>query len=158
MVDGCPVHVKSHVISALPLGLCWALAGYPVPALVAMGAAVLTDTDHVIDYVLTQGKIASLKTMRTAYETFNIPKNYFFFHSWEFVFLTAIVAQMVHWPPLWALLSGWSLHLLLDQAYNGHCLGRYNVKPFFYFLCFRWRLDFEVLPLRKSYDREDERS
>ncbi len=145
------MRVAYHLLSAVPLGLAWALAGHPLAGLAAAGAAVLLDADHVLDYALTRGRLASLQTMRTAFETFDIPRNYFFLHSWECVLVALVAAWLLRWTLLWALLSGWALHLALDQAYNTVFLGRYNVRPLFYFLLFRWRLGFDVPALRQAF-------
>jgi hypothetical protein len=66
------------------------------------------------------------------------------------------IAMATHWIFVWALLSGWVLHLVIDQIYNGYCLGRYNVRMLFYWFWFRWLLDFEVMPLRKPCDGDGE--
>ena len=78
-----------------------------------------------------------------------VQKNYLFLHSWEIVIILAVFQGISPHPSIAAILAGYALHMLIDQIYNCYCLVKYNLKPFFYFLFYRMRFNFDVLPLRK---------
>ena len=142
---------KYHVLSSIPLGIgYYAMSKDPVNTLLAMGAAVLIDVDHILDYVLTQKRIDPIPKMVQAFDwLIYVKKNYLFLHSWEIVIALAVFQWISPHPSVMAILSGYGLHLLIDQIYNSYCLGKFNLKPLFYFLCYRMRFNFDVLPLRQ---------
>ena len=109
------------------------------------------DIDHFIDYVITQKRIDNIKIMAKSFETIDIVhKNYFFLHSWELVILFAIYLFFNPNSYLIAVFTGYSFHILLDQVFNTLFLGKFNLKILFYFLFFRMRYNFDVLPLRRK--------
>jgi hypothetical protein len=140
-----------HVVSSVPIGAAIYLTYHDVLSTVlAMGASVLIDVDHLIDYIITQKRIDPLEKVMKAFESFNIVrKNYFFFHSWE-IAIALLVLSFV-WPHefIVATLFGYSIHMTIDQVYNTHLLGKFNSKNAFYFFLFRLKHNFDVLPLRK---------
>lgn len=149
--------VGQHVISSLPLGAVYFLLSRNVLATsLAMTCTVIIDCDHFLDYIITQKRLASIKTMMQAFKTFRIVrKNYFFLHSWELIFLMASYLSLYPSPYLWACFTGYTFHILLDQVFNISFLGKNNLKVFFYFIIFRMRLNFDVPVLRRDNNCED---
>ena len=144
--------VKKHIIRSLPLGtIYYSYSGDILLTSMAMASAVLVDIDHCLDYVITQKRLASIKTMMDAFTGFKIVrKNYFVLHSWELIFLLASYISLCPSPYLFACFTGYTLHVLLDQVYNGFFLRKYNLRIPFYFFIFRMRKNFDVTRLRRS--------
>ncbi len=146
------MNVRQHIISTIPLSMTYySYSGDILLVSMAMASTVLVDVDHCLDYVITQKRLVSIKTMILAFKTFTIVrKNYFILHSWELVFLLSAYIFFYPNPYLFACLTGYAFHVLLDQIYNGSFLGKHNVKMLFYFLVFRMSLNFDVTLLRRS--------
>jgi len=156
------MNAKNHIISIVLFGVLYYLTnGNLFLTLTAMFSAVAVDSDHVIDYILTQKRVDSLKEMMKAFDTFEvIKKNYLIFHSWEFIILFGFFLFFYPSRFLIAIFTGCAFHLLLDQLFNTRFLGKYNVKSFFYFFFYRMKHNFEcylyglkvrVLGLEKKY-------
>mgnify|MGYP001224796372 CR=1 FL=1 len=149
--------VGQHLISSLPLGAVYFLLSRDVIASsLAMTCTVIVDCDHFLDYIITQKRFASIKTVLNAFKTFAIVrKNYFILHSWELIFLLAFYICLYPNPILLACFTGYAFHVLSDQVYNVFFLGKYNLKMLFYFIVFRMSLSFDISLLRRSNNFED---
>ncbi len=149
--------VRQHIISSLPLGAVFYLFSKDVLSTsLVMTCTVIVDCDHFLDYIITQKRLASIRTMRQAFKTFKIVrKNYFILHSWELIFFLASYISLYHSPFLFACFTGYIFHVLLDQVYNVFFLGKNNLKILFYFLIFRMSLNFDVPLLRRGNSCED---
>jgi hypothetical protein len=153
--------IKSHIITAVPLGIIYfCICKNVFLSFIAMLSTVLVDSDHAIDYLIIRRRVVSLKEMMKAFCSFKIiNKNYFIFHSWEFVVFLGVIILHKPLPVLIAVFVGFLLHLTCDQLYNTNFLGKYNCKPFFYFFIYRLAYGFEAIPLRKNgmdINKEDE--
>lgn len=148
------MRVKEHIISAVPFGIGYFLISRDLTATaIAVATTILLDIDHAADYVVIQKHIPSLRKMTEAFKSFGIiSKNYLWLHSWEFVFILA--GLLYFFPNRYgtAVFCGFTLHLLIDQIHNTCCMGKYNLKPLFYFLLYRIFMKFEVLKLRQKGD------
>ena len=149
--------VKKHMLSSLPLGaIYYFYSGDVLLTSMAMASTVLVDADHFLDYIITQKRFASIKTVLNAFKTFAIVrKNYFILHSWELIFLLAFYICLYPNPILLACFTGYAFHVLSDQVYNVFFLGKYNLKMLFYFIVFRMSLSFDISLLRRSNNFED---
>lgn len=147
--------VKQHVICSLPLGAVYYYFSRDILSTsLAVECSVIVDVDHFLDYFITQKRLASIRVMVAAFKTFKvIPKNYYLLHSWELVFLFAAYVFVYPNPYVFAVFTGYTFHMLLDQIYNRLFLGEYNVGGLFYFFFYRMRLNFDVLALRKRAGR-----
>ncbi len=143
--------VKMHIVSSLPLGIGYYLISKDLFAtFLAMVSTVFMDTDHILDYIITQRRIDSLNKILKAFDAFAVPKNYFLLHSWELMILLACILSFYPNPYLIAVLAGCVYHLFLDQVYNTLLLGRYNLKMLAYFFTYRMILNFDVRSLRRK--------
>jgi|TARA_B100002003_G_C14129655_1_gene543397 membrane-bound metal-dependent hydrolase YbcI (DUF457 family) len=149
--------IGQHVVSTLPLGAVYFLLSKDILATsLAMTCTVIVDCDHFLDYIITQKRLASIKTMMQAFKTFKIVrKNYYFLHSWELILLLAFYICLYPKPLLLACFTGYVFHVLLDQIFNVFFLGKYNLKILFYFIIFRISLNFDVSLLRRRNSFED---
>lgn len=144
--------LEGHLISAVPLGITyyWYTAD-PLMTAVSMAATVLIDADHYLDYLILVRRFDPPFYARQVYENNRVIDRYFFwFHSWELTLLGWMVFLNTNHSLLGAVLAGVSLHLLIDQLSNTHLLGRYSVKPWFYFMIFRAANGFKVQRLRRD--------
>ncbi len=143
---------EQHAICAIPLAVGY--FGFTRSVFLTVLAVVISlsiDIDHVLDYFLIKKSLASLQKMMSAFETFEIiHKNYFLFHSWEWVILGGIGLMFNPHPWIVAIFVGFSFHVFCDQIYNTSFLGRFNLKHLFYFLIYRAYFHFDVLTLRQS--------
>lgn len=144
--------ISQHIISSLPLAGVYYLITKNLPAaFLVVISTIAVDIDHVLDYVITQKRIDSIKKMTKAFETFDIVhKNYLLLHSWEALVLFAVCLFFFPNPYLIAIFTGYMFHLLCDQVFNSHFLGKYNTKSLFYFFLYRLHMNFDVLPMRKG--------
>lgn len=127
------MRLKGHLVSAAPLGLVvgWA-AGSAQAGLAAALAAGLLDGDHVLDYVVSNGRFESLGHMFRYCYRGRLKRFLLLAHAYE-VWLVGLWLLPLWLPPslVQGLLAGWLLHLVLDQLFN-------PVNPWTYFL--GWRL------------------
>ena len=135
---------KQHIISSIPLGIGYYLISKDITsALIAVGITNIIDIDHVLEYVIVNKKISSLKNMRKSFVTCDTyRKFYFFLHSWELLILLSICLFFNPNPYLTAVIIGYVYHLIPDQIYNTKLKGARNVKPPFYFFIYRMNHNF----------------
>lgn len=129
--------LREHLISAVPLSLGVGLATGSTAAGVAAGlSAFLVDVDHVLDYVLSNGRFRSLGHMFDYCYGGMVRRNYLIFHAYELWLLGLFILPGLIGPQLaLGVLSGWLLHLLLDQLFN-------PAHPLTYFLLYRLGVGF----------------
>tara|TARA_B100002003_G_C14022227_1_gene492905 strand:+ start:44 stop:517 length:474 start_codon:yes stop_codon:yes gene_type:complete len=146
------MNVKSHLISTVPLSTGYYFIGGDIMSVsLAVLSTILVDIDHFLDYVITQRRIDSPKKMMGSFNTLDVVrKNYFILHSWEIITLFIITLFFYPSPSLIAIFTGYTFHLLLDQIFNVHLSGKYNVKNYYYFFFYRMSFNFDVLPLREK--------
>jgi len=127
------------------------LGGEALPAVIAGASSVLIDVDHVVDYVITQKRLAPLSEMVTAFKRLDVVrKNYLFLHSWELMILFGVFLS--YYPNIYliAIVTGFAYHIMLDQIFNSLFSGKYGNKFLFYFLFYRLSWNFNVLSLKKE--------
>lgn len=127
--------LASHCISAVPLAIaaCAATGGSLMAAFGAMVGAVLIDCDHVLDYMIHNGKWDGFDHFVLACREGRTGRRYLLLHSIELLlFLWILVGTGV--AATWGvgLAIGMSGHVLLDWVSNRHI-----VQPSFYWLWFR---------------------
>ena len=129
--------LKEHLISAVPLSLGVGLVSGSVLAGVAAGlSAFLVDVDHALDYLLSNGRFQSLKHMFDYCYEGQVRRYYLVFHAYELWLLGLFVLPGLIGPELaLGVLSGWLLHLLLDQLIN-------PAQPLTYFFLYRLSVGF----------------
>lgn len=144
--------IRQHVISSLPLGTgYYYFSNDLLSSLLAIISTLLIDSDHLFDYIVTQKKVDPPAKIIEAFKTINIVrKNYFIFHSWELVILSALLLFYLPNKYFFAFFVGFSFHILLDQIFNTIFLGKYNLRLWFYFFFYRRALGFDVLLLRRG--------
>ncbi|MBW1711833.1 MAG: hypothetical protein JRJ59_01625 [Deltaproteobacteria bacterium] len=129
--------LKEHLVSAAPLSLVVGLASGSAGAGLAAGlTTVLVDADHVLDYVVSNGRFEGLGHMIDYSYRGRIRRLFLVGHSYELFFLALVL--LPQWLPLiWALaiLSGWACHLALDQLFN-------TCQPGSYFFVYRLKKGF----------------
>ena len=146
--------VRQHIISSLPLGtVCFISSGNLFLSVITMIASIMVDFDHVVDYIITRGRISSLREMIKTYEDFGVHKNYLLLHSWEVIFPLSIYLLFYPCTLLNYLFVGYVFHVILDQIYNVWFLGEDNVKIPYYSFIFRMWNNFDVKPLRISCEK-----
>lgn len=141
-----------HIISALPLGAALYLATKsPACALVGCAAAVLVDTDHLLDYLIITKRLDTPRKIMESYKTLQIlHKNYFLFHAWEWAALLLLLLALFPLLLLASFVAGYLTHMIIDQIYNTQFLGKFNLKNLFYFFLYRLKYGFDVPSLRKN--------
>ena len=129
--------LKEHLISAAPLSLGVGLVSGSVLAGAAAGlSAFLIDVDHALDYLLSNGRFQSLGHMFDYCYSGKIRRNYLLLHGYELWLLGLLVLPRLIGPELaLGVLSGWLLHLLLDQLFN-------PAHPLAYFFFYRLGVGF----------------
>lgn len=99
-------------------------------------AGIVIDFDHFFDYFRSEGIKFDLYDFFHRCENCGIKKFYLLLHSYELLFLSALVVYFTPPNPLTlGILIGFSQHLLLDQISNA-------AHPFVYFFIYRWRNNF----------------
>jgi len=102
-------------------------------AVVCFFSGVLIDLDHWVDYCWTKKKICwSLKELEDyCYHGNKEDKIYLFLHSYELLLVLWAAVFLFLNDPVWiGLVLGMTVHILLDQIFNG-------VYPWAYFWFYR---------------------
>ncbi len=147
------MQVKHHIVSSVPLGLAVYLSVKDiVPAVVAAAFAVVIDADHILDYLITQKKLASLEKMHEDYDSNSVIRRFYLvLHSWELLTILGIINIFYPSGYLTAALAGWIYHMAFDQVFNTYLSGEMDVKNAFYFFLYRMKYGFKVRLLRKQF-------
>jgi hypothetical protein len=140
---------------ATTLAACAATAALTESVSVTAGVAVggfLIDVDHAIDYVLVERqRDLSPPAFLRYYLEARVQRVVLVLHSYECFALIAILAWWMDWLPLWGYLSGATLHLALDIAFNGKLVPT-NIFAFYSFI-YRARHRFRAVALHGGTER-----
>jgi len=100
-------------------------------------SGIFIDIDHIYDYLREHGFTFKVKDFIHEFCSGNFNRITLFFHSWELLFLIAIIAWFTKWnPTITGVLIGFGHHLVLDTFYNGNTARAY-------FFIWRWKRDFK---------------
>ena len=130
--------VGHHLLSALPLAVGSGLVGGSwALGITAGAAAVLVDADHVLDYLLSNGRFQGFGHLFRFCRAGRLKYIPLVAHSYE-LWLAGLFLLPGLAPPWLAqgILIGWLYHLLLDQLFN-------PAKPWVYFFGYRLALGFD---------------
>lgn len=101
-------------------------------------SGILIDLDHYLDYIMVKKRIPWRYQDLLNYLDKDLDgKFYFYFHSYEFLFLLWFAIVHFQLADFWvAIAVGLTTHMIADQIFN-------PFRPFSYFLFFRIRNNFE---------------
>jgi len=129
---------RHHLLSAPPLAAGAGLAGGSWALGVTAGvAAVLVDLDHVLDYVISNGRFQGIGHLFRYCRAGRLKYLPLLAHSYELWLVGLLILPRL--APAWlagGLLTGWLFHLLLDQLFN-------PARPWVYFFFFRLAKGFD---------------
>ncbi len=124
--------LMSHGVSfSVTAGVYYCLISNWPSTIVCFLSGILIDLDHMADFYRHHRQFCrSLKELEDFCDKKRGGKIYLLFHSYELLGLGWII--LYNYPRLWllALLIGVSVHLILDQVFNG-------VYPWAYFVIYR---------------------
>ncbi len=108
------------VTTALACGAAYAATGSPAFTAGMAAGGFLIDIDHVVDYVLFEGR----RDLRPAaflryYLEGHAQRAVLLLHSYELAALLILLASATGWAWLWGYCLGMGLHLPLDIIFNG---------------------------------------
>lgn len=130
--------LEHHTVFSVVLsGILYAIFKSRTLAIASLLPGILTDVDHVIDYLIEYGIPFDVKKFfRSCYQG-QYSRAYLFLHAWEWFFFGLIVAWLTDWN-LWVvgLSIGFGQHMALDQLSN-------RPRRWGYFLFWRWKNDFK---------------
>lgn len=131
------------VTTALACGTAYAATGSPALTAGVAAGGFLIDVDHVVDYVLFDGR----RDLRPAaflryYLEGRVQRTVLLLHSYELATLLALLAWATGWVWLWGYCLGMALHLPLDIIFNGRMVPG-GLVHFYSFAC-RWRAGFRA--------------
>ncbi|MFQ5956254.1 MAG: hypothetical protein ACE5KK_00590 [Candidatus Brocadiales bacterium] len=138
-----------HVVTSGALGLAvYALRGDLSPAASCFLAGCLVDLDHVFDWVNSLGLRRGLLALANVYNNFDyesfdeskceMTRVYLFLHSWELIIgFWGLYTFYPIDPIITGAFLGLTLHLFLDQTFNG-------IKPLAYFFTYRMSYRFRT--------------
>lgn len=131
---------QEHIIATIPLATALALIYNDLyTGLIAMAAGILIDIDHFIEYFIVERDFNIGKFYQNCMTGLQGHKRIILImHSWELLFILWVLYLFTPSPFLLAVFSSFTLHIVLDQAFN-------NVKPCTYFLIYR---------IIRGFDRE----
>ena len=101
-------------------------------------SGVLIDTDHYLEYYILRKKFPfRYKDLVDFCWDAKVNKHYLLFHAYEYLFILWFLIYFFNIGVIWiGVALGLTTHLLFDQWTN-------PIKPFFYFLTFRLKNQFE---------------
>jgi hypothetical protein len=131
------------VTTALACGAVYAGTGSAALTTGLAAGGFLIDVDHVVDYVLFDGR----RDLRPSvflryYLEGHVQRTVLLLHSYELAVLLALLAWATGWVWLWGYCLGTALHLPLDIYFNGRFVPGGMVG--FYSFAVRWRAGFRA--------------
>ncbi len=118
-----------------------------VPIYYATGSAELAaffavsevgmDVDHLIDHALWSKRPLDYGRFFEKGVTRTWSRIVFILHGYEIIFLWGVFAWWLNSPPAWAVVMGFSVHLLLDEIGNRLPWEPIRIKWPFYFFSYR---------------------
>ncbi len=124
--------------SALVAGILYLIFKSWSMALSCFLSGILIDIDHIFDYMKEYGFPFRVKDFIHAVYSCNFNRMILLFHSWELLFLIAIIAWFTKWnPTITGVLIGFGHHLVLDTFHNSRTLRSYS-------FIWRWNMDFKL--------------
>jgi hypothetical protein len=131
------------VTTALACGAVYAATGSPALTVGIAAGGFLIDVDHVVDYVLFEGR----RDLRPAaflryYLEGHVQRVVLLLHSYELAALLILLAWTTGSAWLWGYCLGMALHLPLDIIFNGRYVPGGLVG--FYSFARRWRAGFRA--------------
>ncbi len=133
-----------HLITtALACGAAYAATGSPALTAGVAAGGFLIDVDHVVDYVLFDGRrnLHPAAFLRYYLEG-HVQRTVLLLHSYELAVVLALLAWATGWMWLWGYCLGMALHLPLDIIFNGRLVPGGMVG--FYSFARRWRAGFRA--------------
>lgn len=122
----------SAVFSGLLLA---AFRSWPL-ALASLGAGILMDADHMLDYLLEYGLPFDVRRFFRASYQREYRRVFILLHAWEWLPALVLLAWLAHNPWITGFALGWTQHMIADQACN-------RPRAWAYFLVGRWRRRFD---------------
>ena len=125
-----------HLLFSLPIALlCYYLTQDIPSTLFFLAISVFIDSDHALDYIMTYKGFNLKKFLKADWIK---DKIYFFFHSYEFLTVLALLFIITQNQILFGAILAISYHIFLDVNYY-----TFKNKYLFYFLLYRFANKFE---------------
>ena len=100
-------------------------------------SGIFIDIDHIYDYLREHKFTFKAKDFSYEFYSGNFNRMILFFHSWELLFLIAIIAWLTKWNPIiTGVFIGFGHHLVLDTFHNTDTFRTYS-------FIWRWNRDFK---------------
>ncbi len=127
-----------HVGIALALSfLVWQKSGSLIHALIVIGAGVLIDVDHFVDYFFAQRRFDLTVFLSTTYIEHG--KVYLLLHSWELIAFLFLLGFWLHSAGVFLCAFSLAVHVAVDNVQRQ--------KPLVYFFVYRLVNKFNVRKL-----------
>jgi hypothetical protein len=136
--------LRDHtVISTVTGGAIYFISKSPVLAASTVLAGIFLDLDHFYDYFINVGFRINIKDLFQKCKDYQLRKFYVPLHSYEFIFILAVINCFYPTQAGLGILLGSSIHLIADLTRN------YVYFPAYSFI-YRWTKKFNVDYLFKS--------
>lgn len=133
------MRARYHVVASAGVSLGFQAMSHSWPAsLGCFLSGVLIDTDHYLEYCVTQKKFPFQYKDLVEFCCYNKEgKLYLVFHAYEYLFIFWGLIYLFDLGVIWlGIAIGLTTHIMFDQFTN-------PTKPLFYFLTYRFKNHFE---------------
>lgn len=145
------MHPYTHVFaSAIAGGVLYTLTKSERLSISCFLGGVLTDLDHLLDFLAFSKVKFSVKNFFSHYREIKMDKLLLVFHSYELYAIGLFAGYFIRNNIYLGILIGMGLHLVLDQISNRYLLDRCKSPAWFYFISYRYRFGFQKNKLLKT--------